>query len=53
MKSQLSKVDWLSVCILLDLIELIPMRIGVGFNSVRLTYAIQPVTSHEVSTTSR
>ena len=46
-------VDWLIVCILLDLIELTPMRVGIDFNSQRLTSAIRLVAAHEVSTTSR
>jgi hypothetical protein len=31
-------VDWLIVCILLDLIELTPMRVGIDFNPRRLTF---------------
>jgi hypothetical protein len=30
-------VDWVIVCILLDLIELTPMRVGIDFNSQRLS----------------
>jgi len=30
-------VDWLIVCISMDLIELTPMGVGIDFNSQRLT----------------